>query len=64
MSKKPGDRSIQAWVSPGLHKATKKKLADTGWTLREIVVYFLEKWTGYKEETNAATGKPDNPETE
>jgi hypothetical protein len=58
-SGKPGERNIQAWVPGDLHKAVREKLARDGVQLRAVLIYFLEKWTGHKVETNAATQPAD-----
>lgn len=45
------------WIPPDLHLAVRKKLAADRKTAREVVIRFLELYTGYKVEKNEATGK-------
>jgi hypothetical protein len=59
MSHKPGEKNIQAWVPGDLHQAVREKLVKEGIQLRALLIWFLEKWTGHKVETNAATQPPD-----
>ena len=59
MPHKAGNKSVMVWVPPDLHQAVKEKLARTGISLRDLIIWFLEKWTGHKVEINGATGKPD-----
>jgi hypothetical protein len=55
------DKSFMVWIPPDLHMATRKKLAADGKTAREVVIRFLEIYTGYKVGKNEATGKFAEP---
>jgi predicted HicB family RNase H-like nuclease len=64
MPHKAGNKSVMLWVPSDLHAAMKEKLARTGISLRDLIIWFLEKWTGHKVEINDATGKTASLESE
>jgi hypothetical protein len=45
-------RSFMVWISPELHRAVKEKLFAEKLTARELVTWFLKKYTGFTGEEN------------
>ena len=59
-----GLRSCMVWIPEGLHRAVKIKLAQEKLTIRDVIIWFLTRWTGYQGEDvieqNSGSDKEQN----
>ena len=56
---KPTDKAFMIWVPAELHHKVRQKLIADRLTARDLMIRFLEKYSGYKVEINPAVEKKD-----